>query len=169
MLELPAMLRVAALMGIVWPAIATADESITKRAEPALPRHTVYAEVLGKAGPYGLGYELGITHGLALGVAASYAVIRDQQITTVAPYVHGDILRGERHSLYTDVGIIFVRSHIPSPVPEWDGMTDSGAGGQATLGWEWRPWKMLVRTSMGVAVGEGGAWPFLGLAIGARL
>jgi hypothetical protein len=169
MFEWPAMLRVAALLAIVCPTIAGADESITKRVEATLPRHTVYAEVLGKAGPYGVGYELGITRGLALGIAASYAVVRDQQITTIAPYVHGELVRGKRHSLFADVGVIFVHSKIPSPVPEWDGMSESGAGGQASLGWEWRPWKLLVRTSMGVAAGEGGVWPFMGLAVGAHL
>lgn len=163
-----AMKRVT-LLAILCPTLAGADESITKRAdETALPRHTIYAEVLGKAGPYGVGYELGITRGLALGVAASYAVIRDQQITTIAPYVHADLLRGRKHSLFGDFGIVFVHSRIPSPVPEWDGTSDSGAGGQASLGWEWRPWKLLLRTSVGVAVGEGGAGPFLGIAMGAR-
>ena len=165
------MQRVAAvLLAIVCPAIATADDaSVTKQAKRELPRHTVYAEALGKAGPYGLGYELGITPRLALGIAASYAVIRDQQLTTIAPYVHADLIRGRRHSMYGDFGIIFVHSRIPSPVPEWDGMSESGAGGQVTLGWEWRPWRLVVRTSLGVAAGEGGVAPFLGLAVGARL
>ena len=71
--------------------------------------------------------------------------------------------------MYGDFGIIFVHSRIPSPVPEWDGMSESGAGGQATLGWEWRPWRVVVRTSLGFALGEGGLAPFLGFAVGARL
>jgi hypothetical protein len=161
----------AVFLAIACPAIAVADEaSVSKKVEERhLPRHTVYAEAMGKAGPYGIGYELGITPRLALGVAASYAVVSDQQLTTVAPYVHADLIRGKRHSMYGDFGIIFVHSRIPSPVPEWDGMSDSGAGGQVTLGWEWRPWRLIVRTSMGVAAGEGGIAPFLGFAIGARL
>ena len=162
-------MRWVALMAIVCPAIAGADDSITKRSEPSLPRHTVYAEAMGKAGLYGLGYELGITSRLALGVAASYAVVSDQQLSTVAPYVHADLIRGKSHSMYGDFGLILVHSRIPSPVPEWDGMTDTGAGGQATLGWEWRPWRLVMRTSIGVAAGEGGIAPFLGYAIGARL
>lgn len=159
------------LCALVSPAIARADDSITSTATraDALPRHTVYAEAFGKAGPYGVGYELGITRRLALGVAASYASVSDQLLTTVAPYVHADLVRGERHSMYTDVGVIFVHSRIPSPVPEWDGMTDAGLGGQATLGWEWRPWRLVVRTSLGFALGEGGLAPFMGLAVGARL
>ena len=164
---LDVMQRVAALLMIACPAIAHADDGITKHAEPSLPRHTVYAEALGKAGPYGVGYELGITPRLALGIAASYAIIRDQQLTTIAPYVHADFIRGKRHSMYGDFGVVFVHSRIPSPVPEWDGMSESGAGGQATLGWEWRPWRLIVRTSAGLAVGEGGLWPFIGLAVGA--
>ena len=164
-------MRWVALLAIVCPAIAHADEAITKKSsEPdALPRHTVYVEALGKAGPYGIGYELGITPRLALGIAASYVTLSDQQLTTVAPYVHGESVRGMKHSMYADVGLIVVRSHVPSPVPEWDGMTETGAGMQATLGWEWRPWRLVMRTSMGVAAGEGGVAPFLGFAVGARL
>ena len=159
----------AVVMAIACPAIAGADESITKSSEPSLPRHTVYAEALGKAGPYGIGYELGITPRLALGIAASYAVVSDQQLSTVAPYVHADLIRGKRHSMFGDFGLIVVHSRIPSPVPEWDGMSDTGAGGQASIGWEWRPWRLIMRTSLGVAVGEGDPAPFLGYAIGARL
>jgi len=161
----------ALLCAFASSSLAYADDAITKRAgTDALPRHTVYAEAMGKGGLYGVGYELGITRGLALGVAASYVELRDQQITTVAPYVHADLLRGRKHSLYTDVGLIVVHSRVPSPVPEWDGMSDSGAGGQATVGWEWRPASRLVtRTSLGFAVGEGGLAPFLGLAVGAHL
>jgi len=164
------MKRVAVVLAIACPAIAAADDSITKQATArTLPRHTVYAEAFGKAGPYGLGYELGITPRLALGVAASFAIVRDQQLTTVAPYVHADLIRGKRHSLYADFGLIVVHSRIPSPVPEWDGMSDTGAGGQATLGHEWRPWRLIVRSSLGFAYGEGGFAPFLGFAVGTRL
>lgn len=156
-------------MAVACPGIALADGSITESTDEALPRHTVYAEAMGKAGPYGIGYELGISRRLALGFAASYATVRDQQLTTIAPYVHGDIVRGVRHSMFADVGLIVVHSKVPSPVPEWDGMSETGAGMQATLGWEWRPSWLVVRTSMGVAVGEGGVAPFLGFAVGARL
>src|SRR5688572_32832518 len=133
-------MRWVALMAIACPAIASGDPiTVTKRSDDKLPRHTAYAEVLGKAGPYGIGYELGITPRLALGIAASFAIINDQQLTTVAPYVHADLIRGKRHSMYADFGLIVVHSRIPSPVPEWDGMSETGAGGQTTLGWEWRP------------------------------
>jgi len=164
-------MRWVAIVAVACPAIAFAEDlSTTKRSESdALPQHTVYAEVLGKAGAYGVGYEYAITSRLALGVAASYAVLRDQQITTVAPYVHADFLRSKSHSMYGDFGLVVVHSRIPSPVPEWDGMSETGAGGQATLGWEWRPWRLVVRTSLGVAAGEGGVAPFFGLALGARL
>jgi hypothetical protein len=164
-------MRWVALTAIACPALAVADDvSITKSSErDQLPRHTAYVEVLGKAGPYGVGYEVGITPKLALGIAGSYATIRDQQLTTIAPYVHADLLRGKRHSMYADFGLVVVHSHVPSPVPQWDGMSDTGAGGQVTLGWEWRPWRLVMRTSVGVAAGEGGVAPFLGYAVGARL
>ncbi len=156
------------LVAIAAPAIAHADERVEKRAEPA-SRHLVYGEAFGKAGPYGIGYELGITPKLALGIAASYARLGDQRLTTIVPYVHVEWLHGRHHAMVSDVGLSIVHSVLPSPVPEWDGMSETGAGGEATLGWEWRPRRLVVRTSGGLAVGEGGVAPFLGLAIGARL
>ena len=129
----------------------------------------VYVEAFGKAGAYGLGYEHGITPKLSLGLEASYVDLSDQRITTVVPYVHAEWLHGKRHSLVSDFGLVVVNSRIPSPVPEWNGMSETGAGGAATLGWEWHPAKLVVRTSGGVAAGEGGIAPFFGLAVGAKL
>ena len=128
----------------------------------------VYVEALGKAGLYGVGYERTLTARLSLGVAGSYAVIRDQQLTTVSPYVHGTLIRGTRHALFMELGVTFVHSRLPSPVDDWDGMSDSGAGGFASLGWERSGDHVVVRTSASVVAGEGGIAPWLGVAIGYR-
>ena len=147
---------------------ASAEPAVTKSAEPEpAPNNTVYVELLGKAGTYGIGYERQITDRLSLGAAASYAEVREQQISTVAPYVHARLL-GRRHQLFTEVGAIFAHTWIPSPVPEWDGMSDSGGGGFVALGWQ-RSWThVMVRASGSLIVGEGRATPWLGVAFGVK-
>jgi len=153
------------ILAVFATTIAHAEPAVTKRALVEAPSNTVYVELLGKAGPYGLGYERRITERLWLGVAASYANVRGQQIATAAPYVHVRLL-GDRNSLFTEPGAVFVQTRIPSPVPEWDGMSDSGGGGFASLGWQ-RSWThLIVRAHGSVMVGEGGATPWLGAAIG---
>lgn len=166
-----------ATSGIAYAQPAATTDGGTSRANAAdaaasSPRPSsslVYVEALGKAGPYGLGYEHAITRRLALGAVWSYASLRGHQLYTVASYVHVTALARGRHALFGELGAAFVLSRVPSPVPEWDGMSDSGLGGQATVGWEWRPAPIVVRTYLGGAVGEGGAAPFGGLLLGVAL
>jgi hypothetical protein len=137
-------------------------------AEPAARANLVYAEALGKGGPYGVGYERAITPRLALGAVASFAVLRDQQLATLAPYVHVRIA-GRRNVLYGDVGLAIVHSRVPSPVAGWDGDSDTGAGGLAALGYERAGDRVVFRAYAAVMAGEGGVAPAIGLALGVRL
>ncbi len=149
-------------MLIAWclgvPRLTAADE----------PKQVVYAEVLGKAGEYGVGYEHSIAPRLSLGVAGSYALIRDQQLVTIAPYIHIRIASRNEHSLFAEVGAVFVHSHVPSPVANWDGMTDDGGGGLLSLGYQHTTPRFVVRATVSAMVGEGGVGPAIGLTIGVR-
>lgn len=152
--------------------VARADDVASTTASAPAPsapsKNLVYAELGGKAGLYGVGYERTLTSRLSLGVAASYVVLRGQQIATVAPYVHATLVRGARNALFTELGAAFVHSRVPSPVDDWDGMSDSGGGGFASLGWEYASRHLVLRTAASIAVGEGGVAPWLGVAIGVR-
>ena len=165
-------LALALVPMFVAPAVAddSIDDSIAKRTEATRERgaNLFYGELLGKGGLYGLGYERRLTRRLSLGAAASFAVVRDQQLLTIAPYLHATLAGGTRHALFAELGPTFVRSHVPSPVDGWDGMTESGAGGFASLGWEFHVGGLVLRASGSVAAGEGGVAPFAGLAIGWR-
>lgn len=156
-------------MAMCCAAPALADVRATATADEAAPsRHLFYAEAFGKGGLYGVGYELAITPRLSLGAAGSFAIVREQQVLTLAPYVHATIVRGERNALFAELGALFARSHIPSPVEEWDGMTDVGGGGFASLGWERATRHLVLRASGSVVAGEGGVTPWAGFAIGFR-
>lgn len=129
----------------------------------------VYVEVLGKGGAYGVGYEHVLTGRLSLGVAASFISMEGQQVYTAAPYVHGTLVGSQRHALFTEIGAVLAHSRIPSPVMDWDGMTDTGGGGFLSAGYEYRRDWFVLRASGSVVAGEGGLGPMAGLAVGARL
>jgi hypothetical protein len=129
----------------------------------------VYVEALGKAGPYGLGYEHAIMKRISIGAAASFITIEGQQLFTFAPYLHGTLLGTHRHAMFTELGGVIAHSRIPSPVSDWDGMTDTGSGGFLSLGYEYTRGHFLVRASGAVVAGEGGLAPMIGIAFGARL
>ncbi|MCE9575011.1 MAG: hypothetical protein K8W52_17810 [Deltaproteobacteria bacterium] len=131
-------------------------------------RHVVYAEAFGKAGAYGLGYEVDLTRGLGAGAAASFVPVDGERVTTIAPYLHLAPLRAGRHALIVQLGPVWTRIAVPSPVPEWDGLATQRTGGEVTAGWE-RRGRVLVRVTGTVAFGAGGVVPWLGAAIGAQL
>jgi hypothetical protein len=148
-------MAIVVAMAALYPRAAAAEES----------KHLVYGEVLGKAGLYGVGYEHTLNGRLSLGAAASYAMINDQQVATIAPYLHVRIL-GHRNRLFGEVGGVLARSHLPSPVMGWDGMTESGIGALTSIGWERRTEHLVLRVSASVVLGTGGIAPMLGFMIG---
>lgn len=156
---------VAAL--VLFTATTHADDGLRATADPP-SRHLVVAELLGKGGFYSLGYEYTIAPWLSAGGALSFSEHREQQVFTASPYLHLTLLAGDRHALFSEVGAILAHSRIPSPVMGWGGVADTGGGGFASLGWEYRRRHVVLRTSGALAVGEGGAAPMLGFAIGAR-
>jgi hypothetical protein len=129
----------------------------------------VYVEALGKAGPYGVGYEHSITSTISIGAAASFISLEGQQLYTFSPYLHGTLLGEHRHRMFTELGGVIAHSRIPSPVSDWDGMTDTGGGGFLSLGYEYTRDRFLVRASGSVVAGEGGLAPMVGVALGAHL
>lgn len=148
---------------------ATAEDQLRATADAAPPgRNLFYVEVGGKGGLYGLGYERMLTSRLSLGVAGSFAPIRGQQVLTLSPYLHAPLVRGRRHALFAELGATFAHSRIPSPVDDWDGMSDSGGGGFASLGWERAGRRIVVRAAASVVAGEGGFAPWFGVVIGVR-
>lgn len=138
-------------------------------ADRARADDVVYVEALGKAGAYGLGYEHSIAARISIGAAASYISLEGQQLYTVAPYIHGTLLGTHRHRMFTELGGVLAHSRIPSPVMDWDGMTDTGGGGFLSLGYEYTRGHFLARASGSVVAGEGGLAPMIGIAIGAHL
>ena len=131
-------------------------------------RHLIYVEAFGKGGPWGLGWEGALTPRIAIGAVASAAVIRDQQLYTIAPYLHFTVARRGANAFFGELGTVVTRSVVPSPVPEWDGMTDTGIGVVSTAGWERNMGRLALRASIAVVAGEGGVTPWGGISLGVR-
>lgn len=161
------MRAIVAALVLVASATARADDGVRASAEPA-SRHLVYVELLGKGGLYGVGYEYAIAPWLGFGGAASFAQVRGEQTFTASPYLHVTALGGSHHALFGEVGAILAHARVPSPVMGWNGTSDTGGGGFAALGWEYRRRHLVLRTSAAIVAGEGGVAPMVGFAIGAR-
>lgn len=157
------------LAGLCAARAAHAD-SIREAAPPPEPpgKNLVYVELGGKAGAYGVGYERAIAPWLGLGFAGSFLVVRDQQISTGAAYLHATVARHRKHAAFVELGAILAHSKIPSPVDSWDGMSDTGGGGVLGVGWERAGRHVVVRAQGQVLAGEGGLAPWAGVAIGVR-
>jgi hypothetical protein len=141
---------------------------LLSRAARADERHLFYVELLGKGGAYGFGYEFTFMPRLAVGGAASYAVLNDQHITTAAPYLHATLFGKAHHRMYTELGAILAHSRISSPVSDWKGMTNTGTAGFLSLGYEHDRKHVVIRASGSVVAGDGGLGPMVGISIGAR-
>jgi hypothetical protein len=148
--------------------LARADALHATSDEPKPRRHLVYAELLGKGGVYGIGYEYTLMPWLAVGAAGSYVVVEDQQLLTLAPYLHAPLLGRGRHRMYTELGAIVAQRRIPSPVPDWNGTVRTGSGGFLSLGYEHASSRVVIRASGSVVAGDGGLGPMVGFSIGAR-
>ncbi len=71
---------------------------------------------------------------------------------------------GVRHRWFIQAGPQLVRRVTPSPVPEWDGMSETAVSGELSTGYEYRD-KIVVRVYGMAAVGER-LVPWLGASIG---
>ena len=81
-------------------------------------KHGVYAELFGKSGVYGLGYELELFSKFQLGAVGSLSLVDDERLTTFSPYM-GINLKGEKkHRWFIHGGPTLVHRKINSPVPE---------------------------------------------------
>ena len=137
-------------------------------ADDGVSRHLFYGELLGKAGEYGVGYELALSPRLALGAAGSFAGVRDQRLATFAPYLHLTLLAHHTHALFAELGAVVTHSKVPSPVSSWDGMTATGGGGFASIGYQHATRHLVMRATGSAIVGEGGIGPAVGFTIGIR-
>lgn len=163
----PVMLRVAAATSVADEAPALLRSELTPP-EPPTHRHALYVEALGKGGVYGIGYDLQLRGWLGVGAVASVVPLDGQRVYSLTPYVSVYPVGRGRHRWFVDAGAQLNRLVTPSPVPEWDGESETGIGGEISTGYEYRG-PMFVRAyGMGV-VGKNGVAPWFGLSIGFTL
>lgn len=145
------------------PAHDAGEPTATAKAE-ARP-NAIYVEGLGKGGVWGVGYERHLARWLGVGGVASFTMLDGQRMYSLTPYVLVYPARSGAHGLFVDGGANIVRIDTPSPVPEWDGMTESGIGGEVSAGYEYRG-KLLFRIYAQMVAGKKGVSPWGGVSIG---
>lgn len=148
--------------------ISMALSSLPVAADPKLAplrRHVIYAELLGKGGLFGVGYDYLVEPWLAVGTALSYVVLDGQHVGTWSPYLGVYLLGRKRHHWYVHAGPQFVYLRAPSSVPEWPGRSSFDLGGELTTGYEFRG-PLRIRVSLMGVAGKGGFVPWLGLSLG---
>jgi hypothetical protein len=134
-------------------------------ADERVKRHAIYVEALGKGGLWGVGYDHQVTPRLGWGVAASFFIVDTERVTSVSPYLVVNVLGNQRHHWFVHLGPQVVHVAIPSPVPEWDGTSRTGVGGEISTGWEYRN-GVVLRLFVMAAGGKGGVSPWLGASLG---
>ncbi len=127
--------------------------------------NAIYIEALGKGGVWGLGYERHLATWLGVGGVASFTMLDGQRMYSLTPYVLVYPARSGAHGLFVDGGANLIRIDTPSPVPEWDGMTESGIGAEMSAGYEYRG-TLLLRLYVQAVAGKGGVAPWGGASIG---
>jgi hypothetical protein len=127
--------------------------------------HAVYLEVLGKGGIYGVGYDWAFADRLAVGGTASFFVVDDERVLTLAPYLNTYPLAGRRSALLVQVGAMFVHVGVPSSVPGFSGTSSSGLGGHFSVGYEYRAPFLFRFLATGV-IGRAGFRPWAGIGLG---
>lgn len=146
--------------------VACALATTSASAEPR--RHTLYVELLGKGGTWGLGYDYQLTDRWRLGAVGSANVVDGERLLSFTPYLAASILKHGAHSWYVDGGPHIANVSTMSPVPEWHGASSTGVGFDMSTGYEVRD-GIVVRVFAMLAVGENGVWPWVGASIGWQL
>jgi hypothetical protein len=142
-----------------------AAAALVTRPPPAPARHAIYLDALGKGGLWAVGYDYQLGPWLGGGAALSFVVLDGQRVTSVSPYLAIHPLGRDRHRWFVHAGPQLVHVATPSPVPEWSGDSSTGLGAEVSSGYEYRR-GLLVRLYGMVAVGRGGAAPWLGASVG---
>ena len=138
---------------------ATASAAVAPRA------HSIYVELLGKGGLWGLGYDYQFHPRLAAGATASFFILDGERVLSLSPYLVGYLLGTGHHRWFAQIGPQLSYVYTPSPVPEWPGTSTGGIGAELSSGYEYRS-RVLVRVfGMGI-VGRGGYAPWFGVSLG---
>ena len=128
--------------------------------------HAAYFEILGKNGLYGVGYDYSLSDRFAVGGSGAYYNVESERIFSLAPYASAAPLKGRWGALLLQVGAQFVHVSVPSRVVGWSGTSATGVASQLSAGYEYRS-AFLFRFLLSSVLGQGGARPWVGMALGA--
>jgi hypothetical protein len=162
---------------LLFVVAATLTSTATAHAEPPSPTeasasapslaldHSIYVELLGKAGLWGLGYDYQFHPRFAAGATASFYILDGERIFNFSPYLTAYLVGLGHHRWFVQAGPQLSYVQTPSPVPEWPGSSATGVGADLCSGYEYRA-RLLVRVFGMATLGQDGISPWLGVSLG---
>ena len=139
---------------------------VVSASAPRVPQaHSIYVELLGKGGLWGLGYDYQFHRRVGVGATASFFIVGGERVLTFSPYLVGYLLGTHRHRWFVQGGPQLSYVYTPSPVPEWPGASATGIGVELCSGYEYRR-HVLVRVFAMSTLGKGGFAPWMGVSLG---
>ena len=159
------------MVKVIGAALALTLTGGSAAAEPEAAedrRHVVVAEAFGKLGLYSLGYEIQLHRWVSAGAAGAFWIASGRRVFASSAYLGtGGALAGP-HRWFVQLGPELVHEREPA-VGSFDGLSDTGLGGQLTAGYEYRRDRYLIRGHAVLTFGSGGLVPWAGVSVGARL
>ena len=170
------MIRVATCLALlcVFSLTASADTGsdetevrvrIASQEQATTRKHSLYLEIFGKGGLYGVGYDYRWKRLVGVGVVASAYQIGSERTLSLSPYLSLYPLRRGHHSWFAQAGPRLVTSKVNSPVPGWEGDRSTSMGAQLSSGYEYEN-RILMRAFVMAVAGQGGVSPWAGVSVG---
>ncbi len=127
--------------------------------------NVIYAELMGKGGLYGIGYDRSILPWLGVGAAFSYYSLFGVRAMFICPYLNLYPVAGAKNALLVQAGPEIIYLWDSSSITNWAGDSALGVGGQLSVGYEYRG-SFVFRVLFTSFIGAGGYFPWGGLTFG---
>lgn len=127
--------------------------------------NVIYAEIMGKGGLYGIGYDRSILPWLGVGAAFSYYDLFGARAMFICPYLNLYPIAGVKNALLVQAGPEIIYAWASTGMINWAGDSAMGVGGQLSAGYEYRG-GFVFRLLFTTFFGAGGALPWGGMSFG---
>lgn len=162
----PARLLIPVLSIAVFGALGESRaEAETADARETARHHTVYVDLLGKHGLWGLNFERRVRGPWLIGIGGSSWTAGSRHTSTGVIYAGAVTPAWGSHSLFTHIGPLVVHEREPS-FAELPSLSRTRLGAQLSAGYQWSPGKFFLRGYTVLSVGKGGVAPWLGTSVG---
>jgi hypothetical protein len=145
--------------------IAAAPSQIAATPKSTLRQHSLFVELFGKSGLYGIGYDYRLKRRVGVGVVASAYKIEGERTLSLSPYVTLYPLLHGHHGWFAQAGPLIVSTKLKSPLPVLDRDFSTSLAAQVSSGYEYKN-RLLIRAFVMGVGGSDGISPWAGMSLG---